>query len=183
MNKVFYKQPPLVVVLVSSLFVISFYFVHNEVSIDVSGQEINEETIQIGTKNNSTMDSQNSNWTGSVEISNVIRESFDPLIKVSLSEAINHAETNIGNDTSAVAAFMHPVKGYLVYVIYLLNNQNEVTKVITDVGNGEILNTKKMTIEEMMYTFHHGGMTKSQSEYSDSDQNHMMEKMMDNSHY
>jgi hypothetical protein len=76
---------------------------------------------------------------------------------------------------------MHPVKGYLVYVIYLLNNQNEVTKVITDVGTGEILNTKKMTIEEMMYTFHHGGMTKSQSEYSD--QNNMMEKMMDKSHY
>ena len=181
MNKVFYKQPPLVVVLVSSLFVISFYFVHNEVSIDVSGQEINEETMQIGTKNNSTMDSQKSNWTGSVNILNVIRESFDPLIKLSLSEAITSAETNIGNETSAVAAFMHPVKGYLVYVIYLLNNQNEVTKVITDVGTGEILNTKKMTIEEMMYTFHHGGMTKSSSEYST--QNHMTEKMTDKSDY
>jgi uncharacterized membrane protein YkoI len=181
MNKVFYKQPPLVVVLVSSLFVTSFYFVHNEVSIDVSGQEINEETIQIGTKNNSTMDSQKSNWTGSVDISNVIRESFDPLIKLSLSEAITSAETNIGNETSAVAAFMHPVKGYLVYVIYLLNNQNEVTKVITDVGTGEILKTKKMTIEEMMYNFHHGGMTKSSSEYST--QNHMTEKMIDKSDY
>lgn len=167
--------------LVSSLFVISFYFAHNEVSIDVSAQETNEETMQIGTKNNSTMDSQNSNWTGSVEISNVIRESFDPLIKLSLSEAITSAETNIGNETSAVAAFMHPVKGYLVYVIYLLNNQNEVTKVITDVGTGEILKTKKMTIEEMMYNFHHGGMTKSSSEYST--QNHMMEKMTDKSDY
>lgn len=167
--------------LVSSLFVISFYFADNEVSIDVSAQEINEETMQIGTKNNFTMDSQKSNWTGSVNISNVIRESFDPLIKLSLSEAITSAETNIGNETSAVAAFMHPVKGYLVYVIYLLNNQNEVTKVITDVGTGEILKTKKMTIEEMMYNFHHGGMTKSSSEYSS--QNHVMEKMMDKSDY
>ena len=180
MNKDFYKQP-LLVMLVSSLFVISFYFTHNEVSIDVSAQEINEETMQIGTKNNSTMDSQKSNWTGSVNILNVIRESFDPLIKLSLSEAITSAETNIGNETSAVAAFMHPVKGYLVYVIYLLNNQNEVTKVITDVGTGEILKTKKMTIEEMMYNFHHGGMTKSSSEYST--QNHMTEKMIDKSDY
>ena len=180
MNKDFYKQP-LSVMLVSSLFVISFYFAHNEVSIDVSAQETNEETMQIGTKNNSTMDSQKSNWTGSVNILNVIRESFDPLIKLSLSEAITSAETNIGNETSAVAAFMHPVKGYLVYVIYLLNNQNEVTKVITDVGTGEILKTKKMTIEEMMYNFHHGGMTKSSSEYST--QNHMMEKMTDKSDY
>ena len=180
MNKDFYKQP-LLVMLVSSLFVISFYFAGNEVSVDVNAQEINEETMQIGTKNNSTMDSQKSNWTGSVNISNVIRESFDPLIKLSLSEAITSAETNIGNETSAVAAFMHPVKGYLVYVIYLLNNQNEVTKVITDVGTGEILKTKKMTIEEMMYNFHHGGMTKSSSEYST--QNHMTEKMIDKSDY
>jgi len=176
MDKVFYKQP-LLVMLISSLFVISFYFAHNEVSKDVSGQEINEETSQIGTKNNSTTNSQNSNWTGSVDISKVMRESFDPLIKIRLSEAITNAETNIGNDTSAVAAFIHPVKGYLVYIIYLLNNQNEVTKVITDVGSGEILETKKMTIEEMMYNFHHGGITKSQSEYSG--QNQMMEKIME----
>jgi uncharacterized membrane protein YkoI len=180
MNKVFYKQP-LLVTLASSLFVISFYFAHNVVSIDVSGQELNEETMQIGTNNNTTFDSQNSNWTGSVEISKVIRESFDPLIKISLSEAITNAETNIGNNTSAVAAFMHPVEGYLVYIIYLLNNQNEVTKVISDVGTGEILKIKKMTIEEMMFNFHHGGMTKSQSEYSD--QSHMMKKMMDKSPY
>jgi len=176
MDKVFYKQP-LLLMLISSLFVISFYFAHNEVSKDVSGQEINEETSQIGTKNNSTTNSQNSNWTGSVDISKVMRESFDPLIKIRLSEAITNAETNIGNDTSAVAAFIHPVKGYLVYIIYLLNNQNEVTKVITDVGSGEILETKKMTIEEMMYNFHHGGITKSQSEYSG--QNQMMEKIME----
>ena len=176
MDKVFYKQP-LLVMLITSLFVISFYFAHNEVSIDVSGQEINEETSQIGTKNNSTTNSQNSNWTGSVDISKVIRESFDPLIKISLSEAITNAETKIGNDTSAVAAFIHPVKGYLVYVVYLLNNQNEATKVIIDVGTGEILKTKKMTIEEMMYNFHHGGITKSQSEYSG--QNQMMEKIME----
>jgi hypothetical protein len=106
MNKDFYKQP-LLVMLVSSLFVISFYFAYNEVSINVSAQEINEETMQIGTKNNSTIDSQNSNWTGSVDISNVIRESFDPLIKLSLSEAITNAETNIGNGTSAEIGRAH----------------------------------------------------------------------------
>jgi hypothetical protein len=49
------------------------------------------------------------------------------------------------------------------------------------VGTGEILKTKKMTIEEMMFKFHQGGMTKSQKEY-DSGQNYMMEKMMYKSH-
>jgi uncharacterized membrane protein YkoI len=181
MNKVFNKQP-LLVMLASALFVSSFYFAYNQFSLDVSGQELKKEILEIETNKNTTIDNPNSNWTGSVDISKVIRESFDPLIKISLSEAITNAETNIGNDTSAVAAFIHPVKGYLVYVIYLLNNQNEVTKVITDVGTGEILKTKKMTIEEMMLKFHRGGMTKSQGEYTGG-QNYMMEKMMDKSHY
>ena len=181
MNKIFYKQP-LLVMLASTLFIISFYFAHDGFSTDVSGQELKKEILEIETNKNATTDNQNSNWTGSVDISKVIRESFDPLIKISLSEAITNAENNIGNDTSAVAAFIHPVKGYLVYVIYLLDNQNEVTKVIIDVGTGEILKTKKMTIEEMMFKFHRDGMTKSQDEYN-SGQNYMMEKMMDKSHY
>ena len=181
MNKVFNKQP-LLVMLASALFVSSFYFAYNQFSLDVSGQELKKETLEIETNKNTTIDNPNSNWTGSVDISKVIRESFDPLIKISLSEAITNAENNIGNDTSAVAAFIHPVKGYLVYVIYLLDNQNEVTKVIIDVGTGEILKTKKMTIEEMMFKFHRDGMTKSQDEYN-SGQNYMMEKMMDKSHY
>ena len=180
MNKIFYKQP-LLVMLASTLFIISFYFAHDGFSTDVSGQELKKEILEIETNKNATTDNQNSNWTGSVDISKVIRESFDPLIKISLSEAITNAETNIGNDTSAVAAFIHPVKGYLVYVIYLLNNQNEVTKVITDVGTGDILNTKKMTIEEMMANFHHGGMTKSYNEHSSQD--YMMKQMMGKDDY
>ncbi|MGH9997687.1 MAG: PepSY domain-containing protein, partial [Nitrososphaeraceae archaeon] len=132
-------------------------------------------------KQKNSSDIQNSNWTGSVDISKVLREAFNPLIKVSLSEAINKAELNIGNNSSAVAAFIHPVNGYLVYVIYLLNDHNEVTKVITDVGTGDILKVKKMTIEEMMFKFHHGGMTKSHSQ--SFEKNNMMEKMMSKSPY
>ena len=181
MNKLFNKQAFLIM-LVTSLFITSFYIIHNEVSINVFAQETNKESMQIGATNSiNSSNSQNANWTGSIEISKVIREAFDPLIKVSLSDAIINAENTIGNNSSAVAAFIHPVKGYLVYITYLINNQNEVTKVITDVGTGEILKTKKMTIEEMMATFHHGDMTKSDNKHFD--QNHMMEKMMDKKGY
>ena len=180
MNKLFNKQQFLAL-FATSLFTVSFYITYNEVSLDVTAQETNQESIQIESDNNMTSNSQNSNWTGSIEISKVIRESFDPLIKVSLSDAIINAETTIGNDTSAVAGFIHPVKGYLVYVIYLINNQNEVTKVITDVGTGDILNTKKMTIEEMMTNFHHGGMIESDNEHSGQD--YMMKQMMGKNDY
>jgi uncharacterized membrane protein YkoI len=148
--------------------------------MNAQAQPMTSEMTKMDTQKNSS-DIQNSNWTGSVDISKVLREAFNPLIKVSLSEAINKAELNIGNNSSAVAAFIHPVNGYLVYVIYLLNDHNEVTNVITDVGTGNILNVKKMTIEEMMFKFHHGGMTKSHSQ--SFEKNNMMEKMMSNTPY
>jgi len=161
-------------------FLVLFLFTYNSIPMNAKAQPMTSEMTIMDTQKNSS-DIHNSNWTGSVDISKVLRESFNPLIKVSLSEAINKAELNIGNNSSAVAAFIHPVNGYLVYVIYLLNDHNEVTNVITDVGTGNILNVKKMTIEEMMFKFHHGGMTKSHSQ--SFEKNNMMEKMMSNTPY
>jgi predicted PurR-regulated permease PerM len=161
MNKMFYKKAW--ALLAGTAFLVSFLFAYNYIPIDVQAQQLTSLMTTMDTKQNSS-DSQNSNWTGSVDISKVIRDSFNPLIKISLSEAINKSELNIGNNSSAIAAFIHPVNGYLVYVTYLLNDRNEVAKVITDVGTGNILNVKNMTIEEMMFNFHHGGMTKFDSE-------------------
>ena len=178
MNKMFYNEG--LGLLACTFFLVLFLFTFNSIPMNAQAQPMTSEMTKMDTQKNSS-DIQNSNWTGSVDISKVLRESFNPLIKVSLSEAINKAELNIGNNSSAVAAFIHPVNGYLVYVIYLLNDHNEVTKVITDVGTGNILNVKKMTIEEMMFKFHHGGMTKSYSQ--SSEKNNMMEKMMSNTPY
>ena len=158
-------------------FLVLFIFAYNYVPVDVQAQQLKNVMPTMDTENNIS-DFQKSNWTGSVEISKVLRESFNPLIKFSLSEAVNKSELTIGNNSSAVAAFIHPVNGYLVYVIYLLNDSNEVSKVITDVGTGDILNVENMTIEEMMFTFHHGGKTPSDN-YS-FEKNNMMETMMGN---
>jgi predicted PurR-regulated permease PerM len=158
-------------------FLVLFIFAYNYVPVDVQAQQLKNVMPTMDTENNIS-DFQKSNWTGSVEISKVLRESFNPLIKFSLSEAVNKSELTIGNNSSAVAAFIHPVYGYLVYVIYLLNDSNEVSKVITDVGTGDILNVENMTIEEMMFTFHHGGKTPSDN-YS-FEKNNMMETMMGN---
>ena len=158
-------------------FLVLFIFAYNYVPVDVQAQQLKNVMPTMDTENNIS-DFQKSNWTGSVEISKVLRESFNPLIKFSLSEAVNKSELTIGNNSSAIAAFIHPVNGYLVYVIYLLNDSNEVSKVITDVGTGDILNVENMTIEEMMFTFHHGGKTPSDN-YS-FEKNNMMETMMGN---
>src|SRR5215204_7767408 len=175
MNKMFDKKE--FALLAGTFFLVSFLFVHNSISVDVQAQQLTGLMTTMDTQKNSS-DPNNSNWTGSVEISKVIRESFNPLIKISLSEAIDKSELTIGNNSSAVAAFIHPVNGYLVYVIYLLSDNNEVAKVITDVGTGDILNVKNMTIEEMMFNFHHGGKT--QSDNRSFEKNNMIETMIGN---
>src|SRR5215213_8866036 len=162
MKKMFYKKG---LTLLPGILLVSFLLVHNYISVEGQAQQLNSSMTIMDTKKNIS-DVQNFNWTGSVEISKVLRDSFNPLIKISLSEAINKSELNIGNNSSAVAAFIHPVNGYLVYVVYLLNDRNEVAKVITDVGTGDILNVTDMTIDEMMFNFHHGGMTNFNSESS-----------------
>jgi predicted PurR-regulated permease PerM len=175
MNRMFYKKG--LAFFAGTTFFVSFLFAYNYGAVDVQAQQLTNVMPTMDTQNKSS-DLQNSNWTGSVEISKVLRESFNPLIKFSLSEAVNKSELTIGNNSSAIAAFIHPVNGYLVYVIYLLNDSNEVAKVITDVGTGDILNVKNMTIEEMMFNFHHGGKT--QSDNHSFEKNNMMETMIGN---
>ena len=96
------------------------------------------------------------NWTGSIDIVSVIRNAFDPLIQVTLSNATSAAQQLVGEKSSAIASFIHPVNGYLVYITYVIDENNEVTKVITDAGHGQILETSQMTIEEFMHKVHSG---------------------------
>ncbi|MGD1834191.1 MAG: PepSY domain-containing protein [Nitrososphaeraceae archaeon] len=107
--------------------------------------------------------SKDINWTGSIDIKNVLRESFDPLIQTSLSEAITNAENSLNKEgVSGIAAFIHPVHGYLVYLVYALDPENNGYKIVVDAGNGAILSTKQMSIDEMMMKLHnpHGNMMK-----------------------
>lgn len=94
------------------------------------------------------------NWTGSIEINSVIRNAFDPLIQITLSDASLSAEKHIGENASTIAAFIHPSNGYLVYMTYVLNGNDEITKVIVDAGNGQIIHSKQMSIDEFMNKFH-----------------------------
>src|ERR687898_3270021 len=126
MNRMFYKKGS--AFFAGTAFLASFLFAYNYVPVDVQAQQLTSLMTTMDTQKNSS-DPHNSNWTGSVEISKVLRETFNPLIKFSLSEAINKSELTIGNNSSAVAAFIHPVNGYLVYVISLFNDNNPVAKV------------------------------------------------------
>ena len=105
---------------------------------------------------NNMTSSPQANWTGSIDIISVIRDAFDPLIQITLSNATSAAQQHVGDKSSAIASFIHPVNGYLVYITYVIDENNQVTKVVTDAGNGQILETSQMTIEEFMHKVHSG---------------------------
>jgi len=107
-------------------------------------------------KVNNMTSAPQANWTGSIDIISVIRNAFDPLIQITLSDATSAAQQHVGEKSSAIASFIHPVNGYLVYITYVIDANNQVIKVITDAGNGQILETSQMTIEEFMHKVHSG---------------------------
>jgi hypothetical protein len=97
------------------------------------------------------------NFTGSIPISQILIDAFKVNILVSLGDAIATAEDNIGNNSTTIAAFIHPEKGFVVYNIFTVDSNNDIHKVIIDPGDGSVLSSQKMTFEEMMWMVHGGG--------------------------
>jgi len=97
------------------------------------------------------------NFTGSIPISQILADAFKTHVHVSLNDAITTAEDNIGNNSTTIAAFIHPEKGFVVYDIFTVDSNNDVHKVIIDPGDGSVLSSQKMTFKEMMWMVHGGG--------------------------
>jgi uncharacterized membrane protein YkoI len=97
------------------------------------------------------------NFTGSIPISQILTDAFKTYVHVSLNNAITTAEDNIGNNSTTIAAFIHPEKGFVVYNIFTVDSNNDVHKVIIDPGDGSVLSSQKMTFKEMMWMVHGGG--------------------------
>jgi hypothetical protein len=97
------------------------------------------------------------NFTGSIPISQILADAFKTHVHVSLNDAITTAENNIGNNSTTIAAFIHPEKGFVVYDIFTVDSNNDLHKVIIDPGDGSVLSSQKMTFKEMMSMVHGGG--------------------------
>src|ERR687886_57198 len=109
----------------------------------------------------SGLQNQNQNWTGSISLFSPI---LDPL-KSKMHTTLNNAITNalnavggIGSNASAVAAFIHPENGFLVYNVFVLDSSNIIHKVIVDPGNGRILTNQQMSLMDVMFMMHHPSM-------------------------
>jgi hypothetical protein len=105
---------------------------------------------------------QNQNWTGSISLFNPIMDMFKSKVHTTLNDAITSAIGAVGGGTAAgsnasaaaVAAFIHPENGFLVYNVFVLDPNNNVHRVIVDPGNGKVLSNQQMSMMEMMSMIH-----------------------------
>ena len=96
------------------------------------------------------------NVTSSINLMNIITNALGSQIKVSLSNATTIAENSVGNNSHAVAAHIGDVNGYLVYTIFVLDPNMNFNTVIVDPGNGQVLSSKQISMEEHLMM--HKGM-------------------------
>jgi hypothetical protein len=99
---------------------------------------------------------QNQNWTGSISLASPILDMFKSKIHTTLNDATTTALTAVGggSNSSAIAAFIHPENGFLVYNILVLDSSNNVHRVLVDPGNGKVLSNQPMSMMEMMFMMH-----------------------------
>src|SRR5918911_4811263 len=108
---------------------------------------------------------QNQNWTGSISLFSPILEMFKSKIHTTLNDAITSAISAVGgtgaggsNASAAVAAFVHPERGFLVYDVYVLDSSNNIHRVIVDPGNGKVLSNQLISLMDVMFMMHHPSM-------------------------
>jgi hypothetical protein len=100
---------------------------------------------------------QNQNWTGSISLFSPILDAFKSKIHTTLNNATTSALNAVGgagSNASAVAAFIHPENGFLVYDVFVLDSSNNIHKVVVDPGNGKVLSNRPMSMMEMMSMMH-----------------------------
>jgi hypothetical protein len=107
------------------------------------------------------LQNQNQNWTGSISLFSPILDAFKSKIHTTLNNATTsalNAVGGIGSNSSAVAAFIHPENGFLVYDVFVLDSSNNIHRVIVDPGNGRVLSNQRMSMTDMMLMMHHPSM-------------------------
>jgi hypothetical protein len=102
---------------------------------------------------------QNQNWTGSISLFSPLLDPLKSKIHTTLNNATTSALNAVGGtNTSAVAAFIHPERGFLVYDVFVLDSSNIIHRVIVDPGNGRVLSNQQMSLMDVMFMMHHHSM-------------------------
>jgi hypothetical protein len=109
---------------------------------------------QMSSPNSMKMNS--ANWTSSVSLFSPVIDAIKSKIHTTLNDATTNALKAVGggSNSSAVAAFIHPERGFLVYDVFVLDTNDNIHRVIVDPGNGKVLSNIPMSLMAMMAMTH-----------------------------
>ena len=96
------------------------------------------------------MTNQSQNITGSINLAPTLFNAISPQIKVSISDAVKSAETQLGNNSRVVAANLGHENGYLTYTVSAIDPDLNLHRVIIDAGNGKVLLSTVLPMEKFM---------------------------------
>ena len=104
------------------------------------------------------MFNQSENITGSIKLAPTLFKAISPQIKVSLSDAVKSAETQLGNNSRVMAANLGHENGYLTYTVYAIDPDMNLHKIIVDAGNGKVLLSTVLPMQKFMLSHMMGPM-------------------------
>jgi hypothetical protein len=90
------------------------------------------------------------NFTGSIPILPTLRKALRQEMQVSLSNASTIAENSVGENSTASVAMINAETGFLVYVVFVTDEENVAHRVTVDAGNGTVLSSEKTSDNEFI---------------------------------
>ena len=113
-----------------------------------SGQQMSQ--------NPNSMRMNTMNLNSSVSLFSPVIDAIKSKIHTTLNDATTNALKAVGggSNSSAVAAFIHPERGFLVYNVFVLDTNDNIHRIIVDPGNGKVLSNQPMSLMAMMAMMH-----------------------------
>ena len=105
---------------------------------EIMAQETNNSTAQSNPQTRMGIPQLN----GSVNIVEQSNQFIQDSIQVPFATALETAQSEVGNGTTAISGRLGIVQGYLVYIVKVANFDTETSRtVVVDAGNGAVLHT------------------------------------------
>jgi len=107
-------------------------------------------------QNPNSMRMNTMNLNSSVSLFSPVIDAIKSKIHTTLNDATTNALKAVGggSNSSAVAAFIHPERGFLVYDVFVLDTNDNIHWVKVDPGNGKVLFNQPMSLMAMMAIMH-----------------------------
>ncbi|HEU4447366.1 MAG TPA: hypothetical protein VFR94_22015 [Nitrososphaeraceae archaeon] len=79
------------------------------------------------------------NRTGSIPTFPTVMEAFKSQISTSLNDATTTALNEVGGNSTALSSTLQPSRGFLVYIVQIVDSNNQLHSVVVDAGDGRVL--------------------------------------------